>query len=70
MFFAAKLAAVPLCGKMIVTVNGFEVVLNNDKGRIFAGENECPHQGSPMLAGIVKEGIISCPRHGWHNILM
>jgi Rieske Fe-S protein len=19
-----------------------------------------------MLAGIVKEGVISCPRHGWH----
>jgi nitrite reductase/ring-hydroxylating ferredoxin subunit len=42
MFFAAKLAEVPLCGKMIVTVNGFEVVLNNDKGRIFAARTYVP----------------------------
>lgn len=66
MHFAAKLTEVPLWGKKLVTVNGEEVVLINDKEEISACENECPHQGSPMLAGIVKDGVISCPRHGWH----
>lgn len=66
MQFAAKLAEVPLWGKKLITINGIEVVLINDKGKISACESECPHQGSPMLAGIVNEGIISCPRHGWH----
>lgn len=66
MIFAAKLADVPLWGKKLITINGTEVVLLNDKGKIFACESECPHQGSPLLAGIVKEGNICCPRHGWH----
>ena len=66
MIFAAKFAEVPLWGKKLITVNGEEVVLINDKGTISACENYCPHQGSTMLAGIVKEGVISCPRHGWH----
>ena len=65
MQFAAKLAEVPLWGKKLITINGIEVVLINDKGKISACESECPHQGSPLQAGIVKEGIISCPRHGW-----
>jgi len=66
MQFVAKIAEVPLWGKKVVTVNGIDVVLINDKGKIFACDNECPHQGSPMKAGIVKDGVISCPRHGWH----
>lgn len=62
----AKLAEVPPGGKKLVNINELEVVLINDWGKIFACENYCPHQGSPMLGGIVKNGIISCPRHGWH----
>lgn len=65
MTFAAKLAEVPNFGKKVVTVNGLELVLINIKGEIFACENECPHQGSPMQAGIVKDGHLSCPRHGY-----
>ena len=65
MIFAAKLAEVPNFGKKVVTVNGLELVLINIKGEIFACENECPHQGSPMHAGIVKDGHLSCPRHGY-----
>ncbi|NJD90209.1 MAG: Rieske (2Fe-2S) protein [Geobacter sp.] len=65
MIFAAKLSEVPNFGKNVVTVNGLELVLINIKGEIFACENECPHQGSPMQAGIVKDGHLSCPRHGY-----
>lgn len=65
MVFAAKLSEVPNFGKKVVTVNGQELVLVNIKGEIFACENECPHQGSPMQTGIVKDGHLSCPRHGY-----
>lgn len=65
MIFAAKLSEVPNFGKKVVTVNGQEILLINIKGEIFACENECPHQGAPLQAGIVKEGHISCPRHGY-----
>jgi len=65
MYFAAKVSEVPNFGKKAVTVNGQELLLLNIKGEIFACENECPHQGSPMNSGIVKDGYISCPRHGY-----
>ena len=62
----AKLVEISPGNKKLVKINELEVVLINDWGNFFACENYCPHQGSPMLAGIVKNGIISCPRHGWH----
>lgn len=65
MVFAAKLAEVPNWGKKLVTVQGKEVLLLNIKGKIYACENECPHQGSPMAGGVFKDDYISCPRHGY-----
>ena len=65
MIFAAKVSEVPNFGKKVVTVNGQEVLLTNIKGEIFACENECPHQGSPLQSGVVKDTYISCPRHGY-----
>jgi nitrite reductase/ring-hydroxylating ferredoxin subunit len=65
MTFAAKISDVPNFGKKVVSVIGQEILLINIKGEIFASENECPHQGSPLHSGIVKEGYISCPRHGY-----
>jgi len=65
MIFAAKVSEVPNFGKKVVSVNGQELLLINFKGEIFACENECPHQGSPLQSGIVKEGHLSCPRHGY-----
>jgi nitrite reductase/ring-hydroxylating ferredoxin subunit len=66
MEIAAKKADVPNFGKKLVTVNGQEVLLINLKGEIFACENECPHQGSPLQAAVVKDGpTLSCPRHGY-----
>ena len=65
MNFAAKVGDVPNFGKKAVQVEGQEILLVNIKGTIYAVENECPHQGSPMGGGIVKEGSISCPRHGY-----
>ena len=65
MIFAAKVAEVPNFGKKVVTVEGREILLINVKGEIFACENDCPHQGSPLQAGIVKDGHLSCPRHGY-----
>ncbi|MFZ2950437.1 MAG: Rieske (2Fe-2S) protein [Desulfuromonadaceae bacterium] len=61
----AKISEVPNFGKKVVSVSGREILLVNVKGTIYAVENDCPHQGSPMNAAIVKEGYISCPRHGY-----
>jgi len=61
----AKISDIPSFGKKVVSVSGREILLVNVKGKIFAVENECPHQGSPLNAAIVKEDSISCPRHGY-----
>ena len=61
----AKISEVPNFGKKVVSIAGREILLVNVKGTIYAVENECPHQGSPMNAAVVKEGYISCPRHGY-----
>ncbi len=61
----AKINEVPNFGKKVVFVSGREILLVNIKGVIHACENECPHQGSPLTAAVVKEGTISCPRHGY-----
>ena len=61
----AKIAEVPNFGKKVVSISGQEILLVNIKGIIHACENECPHQGSPLSAAVVKDGHISCPRHGY-----
>ncbi len=61
----AKISEVPNFGKKVVSVSGREILLVNVKGIVYAVENECPHQGSPMSAAVVKDGYISCPRHGY-----
>jgi len=61
----AKVSEIPNFGKKVVSVSGREILLVNLRGRIYAVENECPHQGSPMNAAVVKDGYISCPRHGY-----
>jgi len=63
--FASKLSDVPNWGKKAVEINGRPILLINIKGQVYACENECPHQGVALTAGIVKEGHISCPRHGY-----
>jgi nitrite reductase (NADH) small subunit len=65
MVSAAKISEVPNFGKKVVAVAGREILLVNVKGKISAVENECPHQGSPLNAAVVKDGYISCPRHGY-----
>jgi nitrite reductase/ring-hydroxylating ferredoxin subunit len=62
----AKLGDIPNWGKKVVELDGVQILLLNVKGEIFACENECPHQGSPLNAGVVKDGpTLSCPRHGY-----
>ncbi|MBC7963779.1 MAG: Rieske (2Fe-2S) protein [Steroidobacteraceae bacterium] len=65
----AKTSEIPNFGKKVVSVSGREILLINIKGTFFAVENECPHQGSPMGAALVKDGYIACPRHGYRFTL-
>ncbi len=61
----ARLEEIPNLGKKKIELNGEEILLINMKGTIYAVEAECPHQGSPLSAAILKESYLACPRHGY-----
>ena len=48
-----------------VTVNGAEIALYKVKGKIFATDNTCLHQGGPLGEGILQGEVVSCPWHMW-----
>ena len=60
----AKIADIPVGGKMKVNVKGTEIMLANVGGAIYALENRCPHMGGSLADGVVEESVIKCPRHG------
>jgi len=66
MTLAAKVSDIPEGGKKLVEVEGTEVLLVKVRGTIYACENECPHQGTPLAGSMVKDpGLLVCPRHGY-----
>ena len=50
---------------MPVQVGGRRLAVCNDAGRIYACENECPHEGASLARGRVCDGQIICPMHHW-----
>lgn len=41
------------------------VLWRNAGGGVSAAKDECPHRQSPLSPGVVKDGCIECPYHGW-----
>ncbi|SMP77966.1 Ferredoxin subunit of nitrite reductase or a ring-hydroxylating dioxygenase [Neorhodopirellula lusitana] len=35
------------------------------QGSWFAMDAMCSHQGGPLAEGVVKDGCVTCPWHGW-----
>lgn len=61
----ATLAQVPEGCMKAVEVGGRAVVLYNVGGEILASDDVCPHQGSPLSAGSLDDGVVMCPFHAW-----
>jgi nitrite reductase (NADH) small subunit len=40
-------------------------VFRQRDGRLFATDNTCPHRGGPLAEGLVGNGTVICPLHGW-----
>jgi nitrite reductase (NADH) small subunit len=45
--------------------NGKEICIANVNGTCSAMDNICLHQGGPLGAGVVMNGKVVCPWHGW-----
>src|SRR5437899_9582795 len=37
----------------------------NVEGEICATDNVCPHWGGPLGQGVIEDGKLICPWHGW-----
>jgi len=60
-----RAADVPLWEGRRVTVDGVRIaVFRTDEG-LRAVSADCPHAGGPLQDGLVAEGCVTCPLHGW-----
>jgi nitrite reductase (NADH) small subunit len=48
-----------------VAIGGRLVCIANIDGIIYATDNTCPHWGGPLGQGIIRDGKLVCPWHGW-----
>ena len=51
-------------GKMVV-VNTRHVAVFRVGNEFHALDNLCLHRGGPLCGGAVKDGVVTCPWHGW-----
>ena len=52
------------------TLGARAVCVANENGKFFAMDNVCAHRGGPLGQGIVEEGKVVCPWHGWQFDLL
>jgi nitrite reductase/ring-hydroxylating ferredoxin subunit len=46
-------------------LNGEIVAIFRSEGQLFAVDGVCMHQGGPIAKGCVRDGVVTCPWHGW-----
>ena len=61
----AEASQVPTDRGLSVRVGGREFALFNISGDICALDGQCPHRGGPLGEGMVENGSVYCPLHGW-----
>lgn len=50
--------------KKLVEVDDKNILLTKVDEAYYAISNKCPHMGGSLYKGTLKDGIITCPRHG------
>ena len=40
-------------------------IFKNEDGTVRALEMVCKHQGADLSTGDIRDGVVTCPRHGW-----
>jgi nitrite reductase (NADH) small subunit len=57
---------IPRLGARVISSNqGNIAIFRNANGEIFALSDRCPHKGGKLSQGIVFDGKVACPLHGW-----
>jgi ferredoxin-NADP reductase/nitrite reductase/ring-hydroxylating ferredoxin subunit len=63
--FAAKEGAVTAESGLAVEVAGKDLALFRVDGKLHAIDGLCPHEGAPLAQGEFRDGVVTCPWHGW-----
>ena len=61
----ARIDALPNDKGKVVEVEGRQIALFRVDGGVYAIDNRCPHEGGPLGAGHVQNGVVTCPWHQW-----
>lgn len=61
----ADVASLPPGKGRTVEVRGRKFAVWNVDGLFHAIDDDCPHRGAPLGAGILENGHVFCPLHGW-----
>jgi nitrite reductase/ring-hydroxylating ferredoxin subunit len=61
---AGTLAELNAKGRLVVRGSQRPILVVNDRGRVYAFDNRCPHMGFPLDRGSVEDGILTCH---WHH---
>ena len=61
----ARVEDVPLYEGRAATIDGRRIAVFRTAEGLFALDHACPHKGGPLGDGLVAEGCVTCPLHGW-----
>lgn len=61
----ADTASLPPGKGRTVEVRGRRFAVWNVDGQFHAIDDTCPHRGAPLGAGVLENGKVYCPLHGW-----
>ena len=61
----AKSEEVPEGGSRQLAAGGRAVAVWRLGGALYALDGTCPHRGGPLGEGVVADGVVTCPWHGW-----
>ncbi len=62
---AMTLAEIPEDGVHFATIDGEPLLLSRTNGGVACLQNACAHLGLPLDGGVVANGTIVCPHHGF-----
>ncbi len=67
--FATNVEQILEGGMTVKEVKGHSLLMSREGQRITCFENRCAHMGMPLDMGEVKDGILTCPYHGFQYSL-
>ena len=62
---AGLLVDIPEGGLLALTLDGEKLILHRRDAVVSCMQNACAHLGFPLDDGLVEDGIITCPYHGF-----